>query len=754
MSNMESGKMYALSEIFRGENNKVVIPDLQRDYCWPEHNLVEPFVRSLIELSNAQKGKEQDLTMGLIYGYYDKELAPEHLQLCDGQQRLTTLFLMIGVICRRLGGKEFQDLLMSDFELNEDDHEPYLQYAIRESSLYFLSDLTYYYFLGKGERIENVDSVRSQPWFLSNYRLDPTVNNILNATESIERVLAEEYVLADQGAELLKAFGSFITQSLKFLFYDMENRANGEETFVLINTTGEPLSPTQNLKPLVIEHNKNVANVACRWEDMETWFWQNRHKTGTDYPHTADEGMECFFNVVRLLYSKSEEEAYKAIEASDTFPYKEIGFEQIYDAFKVYNELTDMDFSERMDNAIAYHEKVKFYTQKELYAIVPTMRYCLKFSTAGPEDIKRIYHLFSNISRYTNVQRENEDGVKHSRTYQAKLLVENMSEPDYLCLRDKFKDEEVIAKMDMVARLVDEQQRIALEKLFAEAEALGIFNGKIGILVSWSDNLESFRHYWSIFKALFNKGKNEGFADDIVRRAIIASSWEHYPIKECFFGYRPEEWREIIKQNEDQFRHFLDEINETEWGKIEAKLKDKIDAMPGGLPWHDFAKHPELLRYCNTKHLHNGGKWYGKYGWQLVKNNRAGHFSVYNKLLLIELQDRYKHKVGAGWDIWDWTNSKDWDSCVVFERNPHKEIALDIRCLRVEGNNIIYNVMVFHRDREHNDYDALAPYRLDEFKWEKTEGGPGLTNLNDKRQLFKLIDHCISTYATLTEERQ
>lgn len=757
MSNMESGKMYALSEIFRGENNKVVIPDLQRDYCWPEHNLVEPFVRSLIELSNAQKGKEQDLTMGLIYGYYDKELAPEHLQLCDGQQRLTTLFLMIGVIFRRLGGKEFQDLLMSDFELNEDDHEPYLQYAIRESSLYFLSDFTYYYFLGKGGRIENVDSVRSQPWFLSNYSLDPTVNNILSATEMIEGILK------GWSQEQLSAFGSFITTKLKFLFYDMEDRANGEETFVLINTTGEPLSPTQNLKSLVIEHNKDSANVACRWEEMETWFWQNRHKTGTDYPHTADEGMECFFNVVRLLYSKSEEEAYKAIEASDTFPYEEIHFEQIYNAFKVYKELTVMDFSERLDKAIAYPKKEKFYTQKELYAIVPTMQYCLKKFrtagpediTAGPEDIKRIYHLFSNISRYTNVQREKDkDGKLHSRTYQAKLLVENMSEPDYLCLRDKINDEEVIAKMDMVARLVDEQQRIALEKLFAEAEVLCIFNGKIGILVSWSDNLESFRHYWGIFKALFNKGEKDGYTDDIVRRAIIASSWEHYPIKECFFGYRPKEWHEIIKQNEDQFRHFLDEINETEWGKIEAKLEAKIKAMPEGRPWHDFAEHSELLGYCNTKHLHNGFKWYGKYGWQLVKNNRARHFSVYNMRLLIELKERYERKVGAGWDIWPWTNKEDWDSCVVFERNTRKEVALDIRRLRAEGNNIIYNVTVFHRDREHNDYDALAPYRLDEFEWEKTEGGCGLTNLNDKKQLFRLIDHFISTYATLTEERQ
>ncbi|PZP93974.1 MAG: hypothetical protein DI581_07795 [Staphylococcus capitis] len=68
----------------------MVIPDLQRDYCWgsSERNLAGSFIQSLMSLN---KGK--DITLGLIYGYYD-ELIPDHLLICDGQQRLTTLFLV------------------------------------------------------------------------------------------------------------------------------------------------------------------------------------------------------------------------------------------------------------------------------------------------------------------------------------------------------------------------------------------------------------------------------------------------------------------------------------------------------------------------------------------------------------------------------------------------------------------------------------------------------------------------------------
>ena len=130
MAQLISGEAYSLSEIFCGENDKVIIPDLQRDYCWgnpisdnAEDSLASSFIDSILRLE-----KSQEITMGLIYGYYDKVLTPYHLQLCDGQQRLTTLFLIIGVINRMLPGNKYRDLLISNFELLEDDNEPHILY--------------------------------------------------------------------------------------------------------------------------------------------------------------------------------------------------------------------------------------------------------------------------------------------------------------------------------------------------------------------------------------------------------------------------------------------------------------------------------------------------------------------------------------------------------------------------------------------------------------------------------------------------
>ena len=67
---LTSGEEYPLAKIFSG-GIKIVIPDLQRDYCWGDHaydkdgnahELVTRFVSSLIDLFN--NDQESDFTLG------------------------------------------------------------------------------------------------------------------------------------------------------------------------------------------------------------------------------------------------------------------------------------------------------------------------------------------------------------------------------------------------------------------------------------------------------------------------------------------------------------------------------------------------------------------------------------------------------------------------------------------------------------------------------------------------------------------
>ena len=104
--NFITGENYTLSKLFSDEG-KIIIPDLQRDYCWGDEvhtknkiELVSDFTTNLIQ--SFEQEQRNKLNLGLIYGYESLE---SHIQLCDGQQRITTLYLLIGMLNKKVEGK-------------------------------------------------------------------------------------------------------------------------------------------------------------------------------------------------------------------------------------------------------------------------------------------------------------------------------------------------------------------------------------------------------------------------------------------------------------------------------------------------------------------------------------------------------------------------------------------------------------------------------------------------------------------------
>ncbi len=280
-----SGNEYCLRELLGGDT-KMIIPDLQRDYCWGDRayanpndknprELVSDFVKNIVELFEADESKR--VTLGLIYGY---EQPHNHIQICDGQQRLTTLFLLLGYINKCTRGI-FQEYIISNKEMN-DDYEPHLQYAIRESTLYFLSDLARNVFIDSSTDIENI---KKSDWYFDEYERDASIQSMIAALNTINHFFIGKTVD-------MNSLGNFVLDNLCVLYYDMESRSRGEETYVVINTTGEPLSATENIKPILLGKytEDDSKTYSDQWEEREDWFWQNR---GTD--KTSDLGMLDFF---------------------------------------------------------------------------------------------------------------------------------------------------------------------------------------------------------------------------------------------------------------------------------------------------------------------------------------------------------------------------------------------------------------------------------------------------------------------------
>ncbi len=576
MGQMDSGQAYSLSEIFSGENDKVIIPDLQRDYCWgnpiapgSSESLVSRFLESLTQLDF-----NQDITMGLIYGYYDQELAPYHLQLCDGQQRLTTLFLLLGALSRRCTTGKYQPVLISQFELEEDDHEPHLLYSIRESSLYFLSDLTMHYFLHPDLPL---DGLEKQPWFLHDYLLDPTIQSMRAALASIEA-----WLNGYQGD--LDTLGCFLTQRMKFLFYDMGNRMNGEETFVVINTTGEPLTANQNLKPLLIMANPDYQRLvtlpdgttvthdtARDWELMETWFWQRRRRNGTD---TATQGMLAFLHCVSVLESAGESQWYEGYETgSDKFP-TSIKMERLWRWFSAYRRLYQVDWDRLHTPRITYPEHQHHHTQRDLYVLLPAMVYCDTHQGASDRDVERVIHLLSNMARYRNVYRYTQDKTVNVPAFRTCQMMQSLLGEDILGLLDlsTFNVAEERAKLEFIKCCAQETgKREQAEQLLAKAEGMPIYEGQVATLVQWSNgSAERLWHLYGRIKALWMDLPNP----NLLRQALLAYGLKGYPAHTGTANLTlcsGTEWRTLFEREGEAVQEFL------EAGEPDAVIREHRD---------------------------------------------------------------------------------------------------------------------------------------------------------------------------------
>lgn len=355
-SKLESGKTYSLSQIF-SPDFAIAIPDLQRDYCWGletydnkgnnKGELVSKFLGSLREKWAENLASEAYTPMGLIYGY---EWPKGTYQLCDGQQRITTFYLLAGELYRNTlvsdgVKKDLYNILAKSSNGGDDSTiASGLQYSIRETTLYFLSDLVNHYFLRSDCDLEfyNLsDRARNHlilkpnirpAWYFMEYDLDPTIQSMLGAIYTIRKFLNESF----KDASEITSFAKAVINQFSFIYYDMGNRVHGEETFVVLNTSGEPLTATENLKPLLIaqlridEHS--AEQISNQWEEREDWFWKHR----SDKELTSDNLSRDFYAWWLLINGNTD-----TIDLLKDFTSRQNLTEDIVNIHKLYISLLD-----------------------------------------------------------------------------------------------------------------------------------------------------------------------------------------------------------------------------------------------------------------------------------------------------------------------------------------------------------------------------------------------------------------------------
>lgn len=211
----------------RRQITSVRIPLIQRDYAQGRPGRrVEEIRRSFLDVLHGALSGGDPVGLDFVYGDVaaDGTLLP-----LDGQQRLTTLFLLHWYFCVRVGD-------------NPAEHGwSRFSYDTRASARRFCERIVAN--PPPQDQVGVVDWVVDQPWFLHGWCIDPTISSMLTMVDAIEGRFA--------GTDAFAAWSRLVDPdqpAISFLLLPIEEIGAGDELYIKMNSRGKPLTPFENFK--------------------------------------------------------------------------------------------------------------------------------------------------------------------------------------------------------------------------------------------------------------------------------------------------------------------------------------------------------------------------------------------------------------------------------------------------------------------------------------------------------------------------
>lgn len=243
---------YSFTDLFNKEvdfdrNTKVkvssiVIPQIQRPYAQGRSDGLCTYVRNtfLDEIfESLTNDGEEIFDLNFIYGIIKPNNDEYKLELLDGQQRLTTLFLLYWYIANaelEMGSQE-DDLIRNCLSR--------FLYETRSTSTVFCQELSSYKV--KLEEKTPKEVIRNSKWYFKSFDRDSTISAMLTMLDAIH----DRYT-SIEGAKL---FGKL--QKLQFYVKSLGLFNLSEELYIKMNARGLQLSPFENFKADLVNFISN-----------------------------------------------------------------------------------------------------------------------------------------------------------------------------------------------------------------------------------------------------------------------------------------------------------------------------------------------------------------------------------------------------------------------------------------------------------------------------------------------------------------
>lgn len=280
------------------KNNVIEIPIIQRDYAQGrlgKENLRKNFLTDLKKaLDNEGAYKNTVMKLDFVYGSTENNKRNP----LDGQQRLTTLWLLHWYIALRAG------------KLNDaSNHLKNFSYETRISSRNFCEEMC------KPENFENfnlkstiVEYITNQTWFYSAWKQDPTIQSMLRmlggtkiADKKGEDIVdGIEEIFQNTNEDEFNGYWQMLTEKEIIVFYHLPLSDFGlsDDLYIKMNARGKQLTSFENFKADLIgyitkqsENETLDENEQSEWEklldpengipikldtDWTDVFWKNR----------------------------------------------------------------------------------------------------------------------------------------------------------------------------------------------------------------------------------------------------------------------------------------------------------------------------------------------------------------------------------------------------------------------------------------------------------------------------------------------
>ena len=270
--------------------DKIIIPMIQRDYAQGRTDKKAQEVRTKL-LNDIFDEEKESIFFDLIFGSCEKRYENGRDKQCfipvDGQQRLTTLFLLY--LYAQKTEQHIEGVDLSKFS-----------YDTRRAAADFCKNVTSEEWTIVQKRKVS-DIIKDSVWFMNYWENDPTVAGMLNMLDAIHE----------------KAEGRSLPnlEKIQFYFFDLESNGLNENLYLMMNSRGKPLTAFENLKAKIEKLLKDSMPFDKKWfpeddvdatkdEFKETWkYYMDRSWAETFWDKDNPEKYDVYIAefIVRFL---------------------------------------------------------------------------------------------------------------------------------------------------------------------------------------------------------------------------------------------------------------------------------------------------------------------------------------------------------------------------------------------------------------------------------------------------------------------